>query len=454
MRGYYRHVRRRASLPVAPGVFIACLDALVAFTALVVLLASPNAARAAAPTRVGLADVGHGAASHAALGALRARLEGRPDLALPKETAREALEAPLADVGVGAEADATLRPRARELVRAARDAYSRFEYDVALERLRQAELALATAPPAPELTQLLVEVNLLVGVLQVDRGDLPHALDAFRTVQRLEPARRKLDAGRYRPRAVALYAQAAAAPETRGSRISVVTEPAGAEVWIDGARAGTAPFTAPLGAGVHYVSAVAPGSTPRLEKPLLRPGEDTRLSLMLARSPPEARVRESRVALATPDAAPEASSEPAAPSASPARPWATGAAALAAGASLDVLVLVRDANGGVTAEAAVYDARTGALGAWTAATPVEPVLAALALALVPPPPAERLVSGAGATHGSSRPPTTAWYRSWWVVPPLLAVGAATALGTLWIIDRERTTTYAVNRWCFDRTCAP
>jgi hypothetical protein len=115
---------------------------------------------------------------------------------------------------------------------------------------------------------------------------------------------------------------------------------------------------------------------------------------------------------------------------------------------------VRDAPGGGTAEAAIYDARAGALGAWMAATPVEPVLAALALALVPPPPAERLVGGAGTAHGSSRPPTTAWYRSWWVVPPLLAVGAATALGTLWIIDRERTTTYAVNRWCFDRTCTP
>jgi hypothetical protein len=449
MRGYYRHVRRRASPPAPSGAaFIAGVVVLVA------LLASPSAARAAAPTRVGLADVGHGAASHAALVALRARLEGRAELALPRETAREALEAPLAD-GAG-DADATLRPRARELVRAARDAYSRFEYDVALERLRQAELALATAPPTAELTQLLVEVNLLVGVVQVDRGDVPHALDAFRAVQRLEPGRGSLDAGRYRPRAVALYAQAAAAPEGRRSRISVVTEPAGAEVWIDGARAGTSPLTTPLGAGSHYVSAVAPGSTPRLEKPLVRPGEDTRLSLMLARLPPEARVREARVALATPDASPEASSETSSPGASPpaSRPWSIGAAALAADASLDVLVLVRDGHGGVTAEAAVFDARTGALGAWTPAVPVEPVLAALALALAPPAPAERLVGGAERAPGSSRPPTAAWYRSWWVVPPLLAVGAAAALGTLWIIDRERTTTYAVNRWCFDRTCAP
>jgi hypothetical protein len=40
------------------------------------------------------------------------------------------------------------------------------------------------------------------------------------------------------------------------------------------------------------------------------------------------------------------------------------------------------------------------------------------------------------------------------VPPLLALGAAAALGTLWIIDSERTTTYSINRWCFDRTCSP
>jgi hypothetical protein len=401
---------------------------------------STKPAAAAPPTRVGLADVGGGPAAHDALAALRARLEPRADLTLPKETARAALEAPLPEGAASAELDAGPRLRARELVRAAKDAYSRFEYDVALERLRQAELAVATAAPAPELTALLVDVNLLAGVVAVDRNDTPRALEAFRAAQRLDPTRRALDPGSYRPKAVALYAQAVVAEgkaEKKTSRLAITSDPAGAELWIDGVRAGTTPLTTSLVAGLHYVSAVAPGHTPRLERPLLRAGEDTRVALLLGGLPPEGRVRETRASLAASDGAP---------------PWVGGAAAIAAAASLDVLVLVRGASPG-GAEAAVYDARRGALGAWTKAAPVEPVLAALALALVPPAAGEALVGDAG-PHAPSRAASAPWYRTWWVVPPLLGVGAAVALGTLWMIDRERTTTYAVNRYCFDRTCAP
>ena len=42
----------------------------------------------------------------------------------------------------------------------------------------QAELALATAPPVADVTRLLVDVNLLVGVVHADRGDTAHALEA------------------------------------------------------------------------------------------------------------------------------------------------------------------------------------------------------------------------------------------------------------------------------------
>jgi hypothetical protein len=62
-----------------------------------------------------------------------------------------------------------------------------------------------------------------------------------------------------------------------------------------------------------------------------------------------------------------------------------------------------------------------------------------------------MAEGARERSSSAPPP---WYRTWWIAPPLLAVGAAVGLGTLWIIDRERTTTYAFNRWCFNNTCAP
>jgi PEGA domain len=385
-------------------------------------------------TRVGLADVTTTGRGGAAVRGLRARLEANSGVALPSDAARAALEEPLPAGLRDEDGDVASRPRATQLVRAAREAYSRFDYDGALERLRQAELALATAPPVPDVTRLLVDINLLVGVVDVDRGDVPRALEALRVARRLDPTSKALDPGAYRPRVVSLYAQAGA-PAGGKSQLLVVTDPAAAEVWIDGVRAGVAPLTVTLDAGSHYVAAIADASTPRLEKPLLRAGEDSRLSLLLARLPPEERARQTRAAMAAGRLG-----------------WVEGAATLASSASLDVVVLVRDASAG-GAEAAVFDARTAALGAWRPAAPVEPTLLALAAVLVPP----RVASDEAAVarpNAPSRPAVVPWYRSWWVVPPLLAVGAATALGTLWIIDRERTTTYSLNRWCFGTTCAP
>jgi hypothetical protein len=214
-----------------------------------------------------------------------------------------------------------------------------------------------------------------------------------------------------------------------------VSEPTGADIWIDGQPAGAAPLSMTLDAGAHYVSAVTEGSAPRLEKPVLRAGEDTRVSLLLARLAPEERARQARAALAAGRT-----------------PWERGAAVLAVSASLDFVILVREGPGG--AEAAIFDARAGTLGIWMDATPVETVLAALAVKLAPPsPPAGGLVA-AGGVPAQSRAASAPWYRSWWVVPPLLAVGAAAALGTVWMIDRERTTTYSLDRWCFGNTCSP
>jgi hypothetical protein len=439
MRGYYRHVRRR---PPAPAAWPA-----VAFCAALVL--APGWARAqalpapvaAAPLRVGLVDVSSGPAGHAAVAALRARLSTHAGVALPQDAARAALEDPLPLTGERVESAA--ERRATQLVRTARDAYSRFDYDGALERLRQAELALATAAPEPELWRRLVEIELFTGVVEADRGDAPRALEAFRVARRLDPARVALDPGSYRPKVVALYAQAGANPPPRDARLQVVTDPAGAEVFVDGRRAGVAPLAAALEAGPHFVAVVDEGDVPRLERPLLRAGQETRISLLLSRSPPEERARRARADLAAGRL-----------------DWDRGPAAIAASASLDLLVLVRDAPAEGTPEAlsqaAIYDARAASLGAFMPAAPPEPVLVALGAALAarqqPAPPA--LASGPGGERDRSSAAAAPWYRTWWIAPPLLAVGAAVGLGTLWIIDRGRTTTYAINRWCFNNTCAP
>jgi PEGA domain len=428
MRGYYRHVPRG---PLSQSLLL---------VALAVASMPARQARAGEVTRVGLADVGAGEGAARSITALRARLVVRPGIALPRDAARAALEDPLPDDAEATAGDVAFRSRAAQLLRAARDSYSRFDYDGALDRLRQADLALVTASPSSELTQLLIDITLLAGVIEADRGNTPRALDAFRLARRLDPARKALDPGSYRPRVVTLYAQAGApVPDPRRSRISVVTDPAGASVWIDGRPAGAAPIELVLDVGFHYVAAVAEGSTPRLEKPLLRAGQDTRLPLMLARQPPEERARAARAEMRGGRTS-----------------FTRGAGILAVSASLDLVILVR---GGRDAgpEAAIYDAHAGTLGPWMPAEPAPPVLAALTLKETPAPssggPTSLVAQDAG-TRRSSPPAATPWYRTWWIVPPLLAVGAAATLGTLWIIDRERTTTYSINRWCFDRTCSP
>jgi hypothetical protein len=431
MRRYYRHVRRR---PPRLAASLSCL--VVCALAARPARAQARPASTQAPVRVGLADVTTTEAGHAAVAALRARLEPRAGISLPRDAARAALEEPLYGAGEGGAP--TTHPRALQLIRAARDAYSRFDYDGALERLRQAELDVATAAPAPDVTSLLVEVNLLAGVVEADRGNTALALESFRVVQRLDPARKALDPGSYRPRVVALYAQAAAAPTARSARLAVVTDPAGALIWIDGRRVGFAPLSESLEAGVHYVAAVGEGSVPRLERPVLRPGEDNRLSLLLALASPEERARRARADLV-----------------SDRRALGEAAQDIADYTSVDVLVVVRDPPKGVAAgpKAAIYDARRHLMGPFMPASPPEPVLVALDAALARPKlPEETTLPG----PGRDRPPlaATPWYRSWWLAPTLLGVGAAATLGTLWIIDRERTTTYAINRWCFGNTCAP
>ncbi len=364
-----------------------------------VLLAAASAPAAAAPHRVGYANVSVDPGAEKTIESLRAAVrEEKRFEELADGMARAALEDPV-DPADTPEANAVRR--AGTPLQAAKDAYGAFEYDRALDELRVADTQLRTVAPTPEVVAALAEVNLLAGLVHVGRQDELKALVAFRLVQNLDPTKTSLDKKMYRPQIVQLYERASQVDQSKGSgTVAVATEPPGAAVWLDGKSLGTTPTSLPgVEPGEHYLAVSLDGHAPRHEK--IRVGSDkpVELSLLLSRLPAEDRVAAVRTALLRPGVG-EAG-------------WKTGAAALADSASVDLLILVRDADGGGL-EAAVYDARRRSLGAWTPAGDVKAVVATL------PSPEVKLavpVTAAEPTHlpidlgrTEDKPP---WYRTPW-----------------------------------------
>ena len=90
---------------------------------------------------------------------------------------------------------------------AAKDAYSLFQLDRALELLAQVDRLLVDVDPA-EIRDHLAERYVLEALIQHSRGARADAIDAFRLAHRLDPDRKTLDSGRYQPEIVELYRQA------------------------------------------------------------------------------------------------------------------------------------------------------------------------------------------------------------------------------------------------------
>ncbi len=389
--------------------------ALVTWAALAGVAGAATEAR-----RVGFANVARdGEAGRAAIAKMRGVVVSSAKGEELAAGARAALEDP---VDPAASDGAATLARARSLVTSARDALKRFEYDDALDQLRQADGALRGLLPSPEVAAELYEVNLLAGQVHAARGDEPRALESFRLAHRLDPERAKLDPARYRPQIVVLYDEArAGTPDAGAATVRVVTEPPGAIVWLDGRAAGMAPIDlAGLAPGEHYVGASLDGHAPRSERLTVQKGGRLEQSFLLARLPAEQRARSVRAGLLRAGLS--------------AQEWARGADTLADVASVDLLVLVRDAASGAGIEAAVWDVRSAKLGAWVNVTDSGAALAAsvpdaTGQISVPLPQevAGKVLLGDGDPGGPNGPgqrraDKPRWYRTWWGVSLLIGGG--------------------------------
>jgi hypothetical protein len=341
---------------------------------------------------------------------------------LPDGELRAALERPLAGDDLA---------RARRQLGAAREAYTRFEYARALTELNAVDRLLVDREPSPSVVELMVERHLLAGLVHEGQGRPADARRDFRLVRRLDPDRRELDAGAYRPQVVALFAEAATDERRRGA-LRIDTEPTGARVFVDGRYAGQASLELEsVAAGRHWVVAAAPGHRARGAIVDVEAREQGRTLALAAQSPAE-RATELRRSLGAASATGERRA---------------AAAGLARVAGVHVLVLVRERDGQV--EGAVFDARRGLLSGWLA-VPSEPFSRRIAAAASPDlsagaDPGAGAIPLAGPAAEADRPPS--WYSTWWGRTLIVAGGLAVG-GAVFLAVSGGDDTYSLSGFCF------
>jgi hypothetical protein len=154
-----------------------------------------------------------------------------------------------------------------ELERLVESGKSRFyggQHEPALAQLTEAIEGLEKSAPSPRAWKALSTARVLQGlVLRATKKKEPSA-EAFRRILRVVPAH-ALDANEYSPSTVAAFE--AVRKELKGAKrfpVSVLSQPPGADVFLDGAPVGKTPYSGTLPAGSYALNVGA--SFPRTLK--------------------------------------------------------------------------------------------------------------------------------------------------------------------------------------------
>lgn len=396
------------------------------------LCIGPAAAAASGARQVGFANLA-GTEAERSIDAARKQLGRHGYRPVDSGSLRAALEEPLPQ---GAGATPALG-RARNHLAAAREAYASFEYDRALGELERIDELLLDREPSQPLIDIMVQRHLLAGQVHESRDEPDEAVEAFRLVRHLDPARTSLDPGEYRPRVVSLYKKARAGKAD--ATLAIEVAPAGASVWIDGRSMGRAPVDARgLTPGRHWVVASALGRSPRGRLVKIGAGKRKSITLELEKRSAADRIAEVRRELA---------------SASSRDELEAGAAELAGAAEVEVMVLVRGRGDAV--EGAAFDTARGELGAW-APLPSRGFWLVLT-------PGEALGDQDGAGGGRGGPilgnpdrddgGDRSWYQTGWGKGLLIGGGVAVVASTvLYFVLAGGEDTYTIGGWCFEGDC--
>ena len=153
--------------------------------------------------------------------------------------------------------------RLDEHVRAAEADFLALKFDAATARLDESAKIIDRLPPSVRHEAAYVRVQLLQGRIAQARGDA-HAADAFARAAEAA-ADVELDEADYPPAVRKAYKAARAAVRARPRRtVELASEPAGAEVEVNGQLAGRTPAKLTLPAGRCFLSVTRAGFKPHL----------------------------------------------------------------------------------------------------------------------------------------------------------------------------------------------
>ena len=286
--------------------------------------------------RVAIVDLAGNSQSANAVGEIRDKLAERtanePDV-------RAALEEPLAS-------ETNHLAASSQSLRSAQSKFADFSLAAAITDLRRAESEAIKGLPTDgaRARKALAEIHLLWGRVS-DADGVADAIEHFRTTARLDPERRTIDPGQFKPSLVALYAKAVTTAEQEGKgSISLQGSPSGAVVEVDGQVLGEVPLTiSKLADGTHFVAVRAVDFKPQAFVSITR-GKKVRIEVEL--EPKSRREKLAAVRRKMGDGSQIA---------------AVHLAELSAAASAKTIIVVRQRNGQI--EAAAFE-RGGTLGQW------------------------------------------------------------------------------------------
>lgn len=151
------------------------------------------------------------------------------------------------------EQDQELRAELRAAVERSTAFYRRLAFAEAIQALQRFEATRQGLLACPENTQPAAELNLWLGALFASANDRGRARERFTAALDINP-RLSIDRSFFPPPIISLYEEVRSSYGSRASGgFSVSTEPPGAEVFLDGKRAGTTPLTVTAGEGEHAV---------------------------------------------------------------------------------------------------------------------------------------------------------------------------------------------------------
>jgi hypothetical protein len=143
-----------------------------------------------------------------------------------------------------------------------KQAYQQLQVDKALKSMGAALRVLPFCGPEIRDPAVFTDLHVFAGLARLARGDQEQAAAEFRQAVSHDPGL-VLSKKRFPPDVVEAFGRAKRQLlSSQPTQVSIVSRPAGAEVYVDGRSQGTAPVAAPLYPGRHFVRIELEGYSP------------------------------------------------------------------------------------------------------------------------------------------------------------------------------------------------